>query len=123
MTLFPGDPYPLGSMWDGKGVNFSIYSHHAGGVELGRFDKAQGESETFRFRLTQRTHDIWHGYLPDCKPGQLYGYRVYGPYDPAAGHRFNPAKLLLDPYSKAIDGAVDFNPASVLPHVPHGTAD
>jgi glycogen operon protein len=102
MTAYPGDPFPLGSFWDGRGVNFALYSHNAEGVELCLFDKAQGEQETARFKLTQRTHDIWHVYLHDCKPGQLYGYRVYGPYEPSNGHRFNPAKVLLDPHSKAI---------------------
>jgi isoamylase len=102
MTVYPGDPYPLGPFWDGRGVNFALYSHNAESVELCLFDKAQGEKETQRIRLTQRTHDIWHIYLYDCKPGQLYGYRVYGPYEPSNGHRFNPAKLLLDPHCKAI---------------------
>lgn len=102
MTAFPGDPYPLGSFWDGRGVNFALYSHNGEGVELCLFDKAQGEIEMERFRLTQRTHDIWHIYLYGCKPGQLYGYRVDGPYEPSNGHRFNPAKVLLDPHSKAI---------------------
>jgi len=85
MTIYPGDPYPLGSYWDGKGVNFALYSHHAEGVELCLFNKAIGEKETDRIKFTERTHDIWHAYLPDVKPGQLYGYRVYGPYDPANG--------------------------------------
>src|ERR1700743_1294156 len=109
MTVYPGDPYPLGSFWDGRGRNFALYSHNAEGVELCLFDKAQGEKETECIRLTQRTHDIWHVYLYDCKPGQLYGYRVYGPYDPANGHRFNPAKVLLDPYSKAICSIVGWD--------------
>ena len=104
MTIYPGDPYPLGSYWDGKGVNFALYSHNAEGVELCLFNKATGEKETDRIKFTERTHDIWHAYLSDIKPGQLYGYRVYGPYDPANGHRFNSAKVLLDPYSKAICG-------------------
>jgi glycogen operon protein len=109
MTIYPGDPYPLGSYWDGKGVNFALYSHHAEGVELCLFNKATGEKETDRIKFTQRTHDIWHAYLPNVKPGQLYGYRVYGPYDPANGHRFNSAKVLLDPYSKAICGNLEWD--------------
>ena len=108
MTIYPGDPYPLGSHWDGKGVNFALYSHNADGVELCLFNKATGEKETDRIKFTERTHDIWHAYLPDIKPGQLYGYRVYGPYDPANGHRFNSTKVLLDPYSKAICGNLEW---------------
>ena len=108
MTIYPGDPYPLGSYWDGKGVNFALYSHNAEGVELCLFNKATGEKETDRIKFTERTHDIWHAYLPDIKPGQLYGYRVYGPYDPANGHRFNSTKVLLDPYSKAICGNLEW---------------
>ncbi len=102
MTIYPGNPYPLGSFWDGKGVNFALYSHNATGVELCLFDKAKGAAESTRIKFTERTHDVWHGYVPDLKPGQLYGYRVYGPYEPGNGHRFNPAKVLLDPYAKAI---------------------
>jgi glycogen operon protein len=109
MTIYPGDPYPLGSYWDGKGVNYALYSHNAEGVELCLFNKALGEKETDRIKFTERTHDIWHAYIPDIKPGQLYGYRVYGPYDPANGHRFNPAKVLLDPYSKAICGNIEWD--------------
>jgi isoamylase len=109
MTIYPGDPYPLGSYWDGKGVNFALYSHHAEGVELCLFNKATGEKETDRIKFAERTHDIWHAYIPDVKPGQLYGYRVYGPYDPANGHRFNSAKVLLDPYSKAICGVIEWD--------------
>lgn len=102
MTIYPGNPYPLGSFWDGKGVNFALYSHNATGVELCLFDQAKGAPESVKVKLTERTHDVWHGYIPDLKPGQLYGYRVYGPYEPSNGHRFNPAKVLLDPYAKAI---------------------
>jgi len=102
MTIYPGNPYPLGSFWDGKGVNFALYSHNATGVELCLFDEAKGAAESTRIKFTERTHDVWHGYVPDMKPGQLYGYRVYGPYEPGNGHRFNPAKILLDPYAKAI---------------------
>ncbi|HWB91112.1 MAG TPA: glycogen debranching protein GlgX [Puia sp.] len=102
MTIYPGNPYPLGSFWDGKGVNFALYSHNATGVELCLFDEPKGARETAKIKITERTHDVWHGYIPDLKPGQLYGYRVYGPYEPSNGHRFNPAKVLLDPYAKAI---------------------
>jgi isoamylase len=109
MVIYPGDPYPLGSFWDGKGVNFALYSHNAEGVELCLFNQARGEKETQRIKITHRTHDIWHVYLVDCKPGQLYGYRVYGQYDPPGGYRFNPAKLLLDPYSKAFCSIVEWD--------------
>jgi isoamylase len=109
MTIYPGDPYPLGSFWDGKGVNFALYSHNAEGVELCLFNKAKCEKETERIKLTERTHDIWHAYFPGMKPGQIYGYRVYGPYDPANGHRFNPAKVGLDPYSKAICSVLEWD--------------
>jgi isoamylase len=102
MTVLPGNPYPLGSFWDGNGVNFALYSHNAAGVELCLFDEAKSAPEKQKIKLTERTHDIWHCYLPGCKPGQLYGYRVSGPYEPANGHRFNAAKVLLDPYSKAV---------------------
>jgi isoamylase len=101
MRMQPGRPYPLGANWDGSGVNFAIFSEHATKVELCLFD---GEDrETAKIRLTERTAHVWHVYLPEVRPGQRYGYRVHGPYEPANGHRFNPAKLLLDPYAKAID--------------------
>ena len=102
MTVYPGDPYPLGSYWDGKGVNFALYSHNAEGVELCLFNAAKGKKEVQRIKLTERSHDVWHIYIGDLKPGQIYGYRVYGPYDPFGGHRFNPNKVLLDPYGKAM---------------------
>jgi isoamylase len=109
MTIYPGDPFPLGSYWDGKGVNFALYSHNATGVELCLFNAAKGEKETQRIKLTERTHDVWHAFLPDVKPEQLYGYRVYGPYDPPNGHRFNPNKVLLDPYSKAMCNIIEWD--------------
>ncbi len=106
--ILPGRPYPLGATWDGRGTNFALYSEHADEVELCLFDRA-GTGEAARtVRLRERTAHIWHGYLPDVAPGQLYGYRVHGPYDRARGFRFNPAKLLLDPYAKAIAGEVNW---------------
>jgi isoamylase len=105
----PGSPYPLGATWDGKGVNFAIYAANADAVDLCLFDAATGKSETKKVRLIEKSHEIFHAYIPGIKPGQLYGYRVYGPYDPAAGKRFNPNKLLLDPYAKAIASKVDWN--------------
>ncbi len=95
-----GSPFPRGAAWDGRGVNFSLFSENSEGVELCLFD-ASGKNET-RIRIRERTNGVWHLYLPDIKPGQLYGYRVHGPYDPHTGLRFNPSKLLLDPYAKAI---------------------
>ncbi|MBV8643830.1 MAG: glycogen debranching protein GlgX, partial [Candidatus Eremiobacteraeota bacterium] len=99
----PGLPYPLGARWDGKGVNFALFSANAEKVELCVFD-ARGRRELARIALPEYTDEVWHGYLPEARPGMLYGYRVYGPYDPARGHRFNHHKLLLDPYAKALAG-------------------
>jgi len=108
MTIYPGDPFPLGSTWDGKGVNFALYARHATGVELCLFHNEKGEKEYKRIRLTERSHDVWHIYLRDIGPGQLYGYRVHGAYEPSEGHWFNPNKLLLDPYAKAICSIVEW---------------
>ena len=98
----PGRPLPLGASWDGLGVNFALYSLHAEQVELLIFDAPESKAPSATFFLPERTGPIWHGYLPSLRPGQLYGYRVYGPYDPLRGHRFNPNKVLLDPYAQAI---------------------
>jgi isoamylase len=117
MTVWPGRPYPLGSSWDGAGTNFSLFSEHAERVELCLF--ASDDRET-RHELTERTAFNWHGYLPGVGPGQRYAFRVYGPYDPEGGHRFNAAKLLLDPYAKAIEGQVRWETANVFPYVPGG---
>jgi isoamylase len=105
-----GRPYPLGATWDGLGVNFALFSAHATKVELCLFD-ADGRRELERVELPEYTDEIWHGYLPDARPGTTYGYRVHGPYEPTAGHRFNPNKLLLDPYAKQILGHIEWNPA------------
>ncbi|HEX9880587.1 MAG TPA: glycogen debranching protein GlgX, partial [Candidatus Binatia bacterium] len=102
MKIRPGKPYPLGATWDGAGVNFSIYSEHATRVELCLFDSPSAPREAARIPLPEQTDLVWHGYLPGVLPGQLYGYRVHGPYDPAQGQRFNPHKVVLDPYAKAI---------------------
>ncbi|MFO1153701.1 MAG: glycogen debranching protein GlgX [Rhodospirillales bacterium] len=99
----PGSPSPLGATWDGRGVNFALFSEHAERVELCLFDTS-GKRETERIVLPEYTNVVWHGYVVGLHPGQLYGYRVYGPYEPRLGHRFNPNKLLLDPYATAIDG-------------------
>ncbi|HEX9419597.1 MAG TPA: glycogen debranching protein GlgX, partial [Methylomirabilota bacterium] len=100
----PGRPYPLGATWDGSGVNFALFSEHATAVELCLFDAADPARETRRIAVIERSDQIWHVYLPEARPGLLYGYRVHGPYAPAEGHRFNPAKVLLDPYAKAVAG-------------------
>ena len=113
--VWPGEPFPLGATWDGEGVNFSIFSENAERVELCLFSES-GDEE--RVELRDHTAFNWHCYLPGIGPGQRYGYRVHGPYAPLEGHRFNPAKLLIDPYAKAIEGPVLFDRASVLPYVP-----
>jgi glycogen operon protein len=107
----PGRSYPLGATWDGEGVNFALFSENATAVDLCLFDRADQEKETHCIRVEERTNQIWHVYLPEARPGLLYGYRVHGPYDPAAGHRFNPSKLLIDPYAKALTGDVQWSDA------------
>ena len=107
IETWPGKPYPLGPKYDYRGVNFSLFAENAHGVELCLFNE-NGE-ETDRIKVQERTHHNWHIYIPGMKPGQQYGYRVHGPYDPANGHRFNPNKLLIDPYAKAINGTGKWN--------------
>ena len=109
-AVWLGAPYPLGATWDGQGVNFALFSEHGEKVELCLFDP-QGRRETERVVLPEHTDQVWHGYLPEARPGQLYGYRVYGPYAPEQGYRFNPHKLLLDPYAKANMGVVRWSDA------------
>ena len=108
--VLPGEPAPLGATWDGQGTNFAIFSAHAERVELCLFHP-NDFTEVERITLPEYTNEIWHGYLPEVGPGTLYGYRVHGPYDPENGHRFNPHKLLLDPYAKTIVGQIDWSPA------------
>jgi glycogen operon protein len=114
VQAWPGRPFPLGPAWDGRGTNFSVFSEHAERVELCLFDDHDRET---RVELRERTAFHWHGYLPGIGPGQRYAYRVHGPYDPMRGHRFNPAKLLIDPYAKAIEGPIGFEAANVHPYV------
>lgn len=109
IITYPGKPYPLGATWDGEGVNFTLYADNATGVELCLFDSPESQTESKKIKLYERSHQVWHVYLPGVKPGQLYGYRVHGPYEPQNGHRFNPNKLLLDPYAKAIAGVIDWH--------------
>jgi isoamylase len=108
VKLWPGEPYPLGATYDGVGTNFALFSEVAEKVELCLFDDAGNER---RFALPEVTAFVWHGYLPNVGPGQRYGYRVHGPWAPKEGLRGNPAKLLLDPYAKAVDGEVDWDEA------------
>lgn len=105
LRIDDGSPFPLGATWDGRGVNFSIFSAHATSVDLCLFDPA-GRRETARISLPQQTDEIWHGYVTGIGPGQLYGYRVHGPYEPRHGHRFNPHKLLIDPYARFLHGQI-----------------
>ena len=100
--VWPGRPYPLGATWDGRGVNFALYAEHATRVELCLFDSPDSERETERIPLPEQSDMVWHAFLPDVGPGQLYGYRVHGPYEPQRGHRFNAHKVLLDPYAKLV---------------------
>jgi isoamylase len=118
--VWPGQAFPLGPEWDGAGTNFTLFSENAERVELCLFDEHGAEE---RIELHERTAFNWHCYLPGVGPGQHYGYRVHGAYDPKTGRRFNGAKLLIDPYAKAIDGAVDWNAANTLPYVPGGGED
>lgn len=111
MRLRPGRPYPLGSTWDGEGVNFALFSENATAVELCLFNHKDQDQETHKIPVEERTDQVWHVYLPEARPGQLYGYRVHGPYEPQAGHRFNPSKLLTDPYAKALTGVVKWSDA------------
>ncbi|HKM70901.1 MAG TPA: glycogen debranching protein GlgX [Stellaceae bacterium] len=109
-TVWPGRPYPLGATWDGEGVNFALFSAHAEKVELCLFDRS-GNREEARIALPEYTDEVWHAYLPDARPNLLYGYRVYGPYDPSNGHRFNPSKLLIDPYARSLHGRLRWSDA------------
>lgn len=120
--ILPGQPYPLGATWDGKGVNFALYAENATGVELCLFDVANAESEA-RVPVAERSHHVWHVYLPGIQPGQHYGYRVSGPYEPQNGHRYNANKLLLDPYAKAISGVIDWSDALFSYELSHENQD
>jgi len=136
MRIWPGSASRLGAIWDGEGVNFALFSQHATGVDLCLYDSDDPGLETHRIPLKERTNRIWHCYSPDIRPGQLYAYRVHGPYAPQRGHRFNPHKVVIDPYARAIAGQIDwhddlfgyqlghperdlsFNPADSAPYVP-----
>lgn len=109
IEIFTGNPFPLGATWDGHGTNFAIYSQYATGMELCLFNTIHDDTESVKIRMTEKSGFIWHVYLPGIGPGQLYGFRASGPYQPSEGHRFNPNKLLLDPNAKAIAGTVDWH--------------
>ena len=122
MRVWPGNPYPLGATWDGEGVNFALFSENATKVELCLFDRNEDAVESARIVMPTRHELVWHAYLPDVRPGQLYGYRVDGPYAPSEGHRFNPAKLVIDPYAKAIAGRLTWSNA-LFGYTPSGDPD
>ena len=109
MRVWPGSPYPLGATWDGEGVNFALFSEHATAVKLLLFEEPRAGVPSTVISFNETTDQVWHAYLPDVRPGTLYGYKVEGPYEPERGHRFNPAKLLIDPYAKAVSGPIDWS--------------
>jgi isoamylase len=122
LKLCPGRPHPLGATVTPDGVNFALFSENATGVDLCLFDEPDSPAETIRVRLTEQTRHVWHCFIPGMTAGQLYGYRVNGPYEPMHGHRFNPAKLLLDPYAKAVTGPITWG-TEMFGYVQDGTAD
>jgi isoamylase len=109
LEVRPGKPYPLGASWDGNGVNFALFSENAHSVELCLFENQQAQTENVKIEIQEVTHHVWHVYVVGLGPGQLYGYRVHGPYEPQNGHRFNPNKLLIDPYAKALSGTIEWD--------------
>jgi glycogen operon protein len=121
-SVWPGRPYPRGATWDGEGVNFALFSEHAEKVELCIFDE-RGRREIQRVTFPEHTDQVWHCYLPEARPGMLYGYRVHGPYRPEQGHRFNPSKLLLDPYAKSLTGTISWSDANFGYRVGHPRGD
>ena len=112
-SVWPGRPSPLGATFDGKGVNFALFSDHATKVELCLFDSTDARTESRRIVLPEKSDQVWHGYLPGVQPGQIYGYRVHGPHDPERGHLFQPDKVLLDPYAKAIARDIRWSPETL----------
>ena len=121
LETWPGKPYPLGSNYDGNGVNFALFSENASAVDLCLFD--EDNSETHRIPVKHRTHNQWHIYIPGLQPGQLYGYRIHGTYDPENGHRFNPSKLCIDPYAKALSGIEKWNDSLFAYKIGHKKKD
>src|SRR5215210_5128628 len=123
MRVWPGQPYPLGATWTGLGVNFAIFSAHATRVELCLFDSPDATAPSTCVPLPEHTDMVWHGYLRDVRPGQLYGFRVHGPYEPEQGHRFNPHKIVLDPYARAVGRALVWDDANFGYEIGHADAD
>jgi len=123
MRIWRGSPYPLGASWDGSGVNVAVFSEHATKIELCLFDSPQAKEPSESVALPEKTYQVWHGYFPDLRLGQLYGFRAHGPYEPAAGHRFNPHKVLLDPYAKAIGRDLTWDDRLFGYEVGHDDAD
>ena len=117
-----GKPFPLGATWDGLGVNFALFSANATKVELCLFDDS-GKTELERIELPEYTDEVWHGYLLAARPGTVYGYRVHGPFEPDAGHRFNPNKLLIDPYAKQLVGRLRWGPELFSYKLDHADKD
>ena len=107
--IYPGNPFPLGATWDGEGVNFAIFAENATGIDLCLFENVKSEKEAARIRVSEVSHHVWHAYIPGLRPGQVYGYRAYGHFNPSNGMRFNSNKLLIDPYAKAVGSAVEWN--------------
>jgi isoamylase len=110
MKTWKGYAYPLGATWMGTGTNFALFSRNATGVELCLFDYVHGAVETARIPMLERADEVWHVFVPEVRPGQFYGFRVHGPWAPERGLRFNPAKVLMDPYAKAVSGEVQWKP-------------
>jgi isoamylase len=123
VRVWPGAPYPLGATWQGNGVNFAIFSAHATRVELCLFDSAEAQEESYCVPMREQTDLVWHCFLPDIRPGQLYGYRVHGAYDPQCGHRFNANKVLLDPYAKSIGRGIKWSDAMFGYEIGHADQD
>src|SRR5690349_13050870 len=110
MKIQPGSPYPLGATWTGLGVNFALFSEHATKVELCLFDSPTSRRESQRIPMIEHTDMVWHVFIQDLLPGQLYGYRVYGPFKPEEGHRFNANKIVFDPYAKSVGRNIRWAP-------------
>jgi isoamylase len=123
LRVWPGQPYPLGATWTGLGVNFALFTAHATHVELCLFNSAEDTAPSASVALPEHTDQVWHGFLPDVRPGQIYGFRVHGPWDPANGHRFNPHKIVFDPYAKAVARVVRWDDAMFGYNAAHATVD
>jgi isoamylase len=122
-VVYPGKPFPLGATWDGEGINFALFADKAHRVELCLFDSTESTIESDKIEIIERSHQVWHVYVPELLPGQLYGYRVHGPFEPQNGHRFNPNKVLIDPYAKAIAGTIKWHDSMFGYEMGHPDAD